>query len=336
MRIRTTRRRLLGFVAVLVALLFGGPLGGQAAYAIYMPYPGLPEPDPSITAPGWYWAQQAGMSETAKADQYVAVPPLTLVSVGGTIPLQQTVPGEQHFTSGGNAAFVSPPGAPKPYGYMPPLRVRTVGFGMLPSEATIQISQRFDHGQVVPVHAQFDYDYYSQGSVWQSFPGMVVKDAFNVRVTKVTMDGVSVGLTGNCHTVTPAPVQMTAPAYTIPMWVKDQNLNTETYLRDDLGIDNYFSPVFGGTLDGTIDIPPFTGCTTKTGDDLSSLLTLSASGPGNKVTTRVVICGDDKTFLPPAPGDWDKWPFSAADPTTNYCRAIGPDEMIPYPTRSKN
>jgi hypothetical protein len=49
----------------------------------------------------------------------------------------------------------------------------------------------------------------------------------------------------------------------------------------------FFSPEWGGTLNGTIDIPPFTGCTTASGDDLSALMTLSASGPDNPVSARI-------------------------------------------------
>lgn len=302
-----------------------------------MPYPGLPEP--TIEPGQWMWVQQMGMSETAKAKQYVAVPPLTLAAYGGSIPTGTTQPGEPKFLKvGGDAAFVSPPGAPEPYGYMPPMRVRTVGFGLLPTEATIQISQRRrPDGRVIPVHAEVDSIVMPDQT--RIFPDTVVEDAFEIRVTQVLLDGVDIGISGKCRTVRPAPVRMVGPGYTIPPEHAGSEQDVMAYLAT-LGEENYFNPIYGGQLTGTIDIPPFTGCTTKSGDDLSPMLTLSASGPGNRVAARArSACTQESTFYrPPAPGDWNKFPFPDPGPSDDpvWCRPYEPDELIPYPERGED
>jgi len=333
----TLRRRLLGLGALTAALLFAFQGSAQAAF---LPYPGLPEPAPNLSAANWYWVQQAGMSETVKAEQYVALPPLTMASWGGTRQLPPSEPLTGRFVTIGDTAFVSPPGAPKPYGYMPPLRVRSVGFGMLPVEATMQISQRFKDGKVVPVHAEVGATTYQahDSPNYEVQDDVVVTDAFNVQVTKVTLDGVSVGLTGDCHTVTPAPVRLVGKGYAVPRSVHDAGLDTPEWPRKTFGLANFFNPLIGGQLSGTMTIPPFTGCTTKNGDDLSPLLTLSASGPGNKVVATASACVQQSTFgLPPAPGDWDKYPFpdvgQSSNPDIAWCRPLAGDELIPYPAR---
>ncbi|MDQ6523629.1 hypothetical protein RB608_08470 [Nocardioides sp. LHD-245] len=327
-----TIRRYRRLLSLSLILLLAWPVASQAAP---MPYPGLPEP--TIEPGNWMWVRQIGMSETVKAKQHVAVPPLTLAAYGGSLPTGgDPAPGEPyHMLTGGDAAFVSPPGSPEPYGYMPPIRVRTVGFGLLPAEATIQISQRRrGDGSIVPIHAEVNY--FMMPDKTRTLPDTVIEDAFEVRVIQVKLDGVDVGISGNCRTVRPAPVTMIGPGYTAPGEHNQSNEDLMAYL-DSLDVESYFDPVFGGQLTGTIEIPPFTGCTTQSGDDLSAMLTLSASGPGNRVVARArAACALESNFnLPPAPGDYDKFPFPEEGyDNPPWCREYEPNELIPYPERS--
>jgi hypothetical protein len=67
-----------------------------------------------------------------------------------------------------------------------------------------------------------------------------------------------------------------------------------------------FVIALGGTLAGTVTIPPFTGCVTPSGEDLNPLLTSAVSGAGNDVQlTEGNLCSPtDDTCVPtpPAPG----------------------------------
>src|SRR5699024_844849 len=111
-----------------------------APWSSHAESPGLP--DPVFHPGGWVPVQQLGMAEAAKAQQWVAVPPLSVTSWSSVInPELDPEPGIAIRETGvGDTFFVSPPGAPDPYGHLPPLRVRTVGFGLLPVEATVHVS----------------------------------------------------------------------------------------------------------------------------------------------------------------------------------------------------
>ncbi len=311
-------RRTAGLAVLLVGLLLACPWRSQAESA----FPGLPEP---AFQPGSYFpVSQASLAETAKAGQWVVVPELTVTSWSGVAESQwNPKPGvEYRQTAIGDTFFVSPPGAPAPYGYLPPLRVRTVGFGLLPVEATVRISQRRVNGLLIPIHAELIDDRLI-GSGDRAFSETHLEDAFEVEIIKVLVDGVDVGLEPGCRTARPAPVRLTGPAYVVPGWAVG---DVGGYLQT-LDPTTYYNPVFGGQLSGTMDIPPFTGCVTKSGDDLSAMLTLSGSGPGNRMIARTKVCGA-------LPRDEQGRPVPL--PTGQYTPALsgcaGP-EPLDYPDR---
>ncbi|WGX97966.1 hypothetical protein [Nocardioides sp. L-11A] len=310
-------------------MLLACPWASQAE--VYSPYPGLPEP--SFPSGSWGYVAQGGIAETAKARQWVAVPPTTVGYWSGQVRRDYAPePGALYRdTIRGEAFFVSPPGAAEPYGYLPPLRVRTVGFGLLPVEAVVQVRQRRSGGRPLPVVAtvvgtRFDDDPSGPNGPSGSMrlEPVRIEDAFEVRVTKVLVDGVDIGLTGACRTVRPAPVVMVGPGHVIPPGVGDP----QAYFRA-LDPTTFFHPLYGGQLAGSLDLPAFTGCTTESGDDLSPMITLSVSGPGNRAVfnagfpcTRIV----QGTQMPPAPGEWNTLPVDETYPCTT------PDPMD-YPDR---
>lgn len=282
MRARRILRRFVTVSAVCVGLA----LGAQSSHADHW-YPGLPDPDLN-TAPSWGGASQAGLSYAKRAKQWFRTPDSMVTFTSGT-KQDPMVDGKRRAQVWGRAHMVSPKGAPEPYGYMAPVTVRSVGFGLMPVEATVQVSQRRANGFPIAMEAVLDFaEFYNATNtrvLRQENYETVVEDAFNVEILNIKVDGLDIGLTGNCRTVEPAPVRMVGPAYTI-----EDPRRYVGYVLDHLrSLDpsEYFSPLYGGQLTGTITIPAFTGCTTKAGDDLSALMTLSVSGAGNPVSARV-------------------------------------------------
>lgn len=302
-------------------------------------YPGLPDPD-GTTGSSWGGASQGGMSYAKRAKQWFRSPDGMVTFTAAIIDQGPGDGNSRSFGAFGEAFIVSPKGAPENYGYLPPMTVRSVGFGLIPVEATVQISQRRANGYPIPLSTTLTgtdyYDSASPGGVsrQESHP-TVVKDAFNVELLGVRIDGVDLGLTGNCRTTTPAPFTMIGPAYTIPLPRRSLNFDREWYQSQDPS--RFFHPNWGGQLSGTITIPPFTGCTTASGDDLSALMTLSVSGPDNPLTARVGWpCDREVTGV--------GWPLAPGEATPKLVpetwRPLGGEpggcpgtKKIPYPER---
>ena len=320
---RTKRRRLVGLGLVLALVALTSQWSAQADP--FYPYPGLPEA--SFEHGGWAITSQVGISETAKARQWVRAPALSAASwVGPEDTVLNPEPGVKYrYYQKADVAFVSPPGYEEGYGHLEPLVVRTVGFGMVPIEATVQVSQRRADGRPIPIHVVVQQDVVANDD-WV-FKDAHVTDSFELQVSKVVIDGVDIGLTGRCHTATPAPVDLRGSGFTIPKAVQN---GSDAAIRAFLAAKepgSYFHPVYGGQLQGSIEIPAFTGCTTASGDDLSAMFTASVSGTGNQVIFRTnVVCqikkaGSNRDW-PPAPGE--------NTPARTGCAAPQP---IDYPAR---
>jgi hypothetical protein len=269
------RRKLLGRGAMAVLLLATLMTTAQSSQADEW-YPGLP--DASFGT--WVSSSQGGISYARRAKQWFRTP-AAMTTAEFAIGQEPDDISKQWIRA--EAYFVSPTGAPGNYGYLEPMTVRSVGFGLMPVEATVQISQRRTGTHPVPVKVLMRTNYYSStgGPLWDriSFPSTVIEDSMNVRILSVRVDGVDLGLNGDCRTATPAPVTMRTPAYDRPV----EN-EVEWYRTNDPA--TYYHPQYGGQLTGSITIPPFTGCTTEAGDDLSRLMTLSVSGADNPVSAR--------------------------------------------------
>lgn len=298
-----TLRRAAVWAAAIAALVVALPPSSHGEEE----WPGLPETDGTF---GQYWmgAAQGGISYASRAKQWFRSPDGMVTFRGGVGDFewedasgrsiaglhQCTTTCTRNYKVGGQAFMVSPEGAPAPYGYLTPMTVRSVGFGLMPVEATVQISQRRKDGYPVPFESWLDaFDHWRQVDMSQGVGAVATKlstggyptrfeDAVDVRILKVLVDGVDLGLTGECRTATPAPMRLGAPKYTIDL---TQTTSEAWFAHADPS--EFFHPEKGGQLSGTITIPPFTGCTTASGDDLSDLMTLSVSGPDNPVTARV-------------------------------------------------
>jgi hypothetical protein len=179
------------------------------------------------------------------------------------------------------------------YGVFPPVRVSTLAFGAIPVSATVRITQTVHNGLIDPMKLLLPIDIapippgksipgfgaapkFSQGVTFFSFLG-VIEGTVNIALSDLTVDRVPVDVGAGCRTAAPAQLRLLAPAGYYPQNVPPQKLK---------GKPGEFQPLAGGGpagyLQGTVDVPSFTGCVAK-GDDLDPLITAMVSGAGDPV-----------------------------------------------------
>lgn len=317
------QRRSLKRAAAAVALAFLTFTLAGASHADEW-YPGLPDP---VDTGAWANTAQGGMSYAGKTKQYVRMPEAMITSTQRvlTTPVSPALSRYEVFAL---AYFVSPESAPENYGYMEPVTIRTVGFGLMPVEATVQVSQRRENGYPVPisVHLQSVYNKDPQTFKyinWVADP-VVVDDRFNVEITNIKVDGHDLNLRPGCRAAQPAAVKMVGPGYTIqPLPMGESGWEDWHEAADP---STFFHPLYGGQMHGTITMPAFTGCITSTGDDLSDMITQSVAGSDNKVTAQAL--GPCTHTIP---GENTPWPLAKGKntPKRSECPTRPP---LPYPS----
>lgn len=312
---------------IVIALVFAG-LGAQSGSAAESPdRPGVP----AFTEGGdWVGPAVSGIANVEQAKQWVRLPPINLVAwnytAGGGIDNRciNYRPFKSKTIYRATAFIRSDPGAPEPYGYSDESTVRTVAFGSIPVEATVQLRQPRD-SENLPVGIEIvqETGIYCDDDDLKPYPDIDLPDGsprnarnapasitgeMEVVVRGIKVDGVALQLKGNCRTSKPGKLDVTSrdhytmsPDNLIPgVQPSPQNRMTTPYL----------SIANGGLAFGTADIPAFAGCITKSGEDVSRLLTATVSGPDNPITMRtdglVAGCKDKPINLPcgdfPLPG----------------------------------
>lgn len=296
-----------GLRLALVAAVAVAGLGASSAMAKegegrtpglpFIPCPTLPEkygyvcPEPdSQERWGWFNSAQVGMTGSVAAKQWGRIP-LTMLATSAIFYNEwflESGPGEvaNDLFVEAQAFMVSPKGSKDSYGDSAYIPVRTVAFGSIPVEVTLQVSQRRDrHDLPVPIQVKSN-DQNIRATPTR--PGHTryrptkVDDRLNVRVRDVKVDGVDVGLGDTCQTGPTARLR-----------VESESIDLFGTVENNGNPDADFDPahghigIHGGTLNGTVDIPAFGGCTTSTGDDLSPLLTSAIAGKANPVTLRL-------------------------------------------------
>lgn len=165
----------------------------------------------------------------------------------------------------------------------PATTVRTVAFGSIPVEATVELSLPTDsEGLPVGLNALALNDEYADpntgpyagkyGAKYQIVGASTVTGRVNVRVSKLSVDGVSVAVGAGCRTNGAATLDGHGVGYVAEPGVDPTYVPAGSY-----------NPLFGGEITGTLDVPAFTGCG-QGGDDLSALVSTMASGHGFPVT----------------------------------------------------
>ena len=256
-------------------LLVGGLLVSQQASAAEDPrYPGLPaQTGQQMTGVG-----NVGLTEVSRAKQWVRLPPL-IAAADVRTKVERNPPDEPDVsvrTTFTNLIYVvSPVGAAHRYGEMPPIIVRTVAFGAMPVEATVQISQARDaEGLPIPLSLkQIDRTRTLNGVFGRYLSDAEAAGEMNVRLTGLVADGVPVDVGSRCFTSKPGALNLVGKGY-----------GPEVPKPVDPRI--YYSGALGGRLTGTIDLPRFVGCGTGS-EDLSPLVSGMVSGTGNPVKLQV-------------------------------------------------
>ena len=248
---RRRTARAVGAVSVLVL----------AAAPSAMSDDGLP---PADTSPGLVIGTvvSTGLGSAAPSKQFFRVPRTAMWSHARTSQVAGQMP-----TVRVEVFAISPAGAPHPYGYFPPITVRTLAFGLVPAEATITLAQLRQNVKDVdpgtpdpdgPKTENVPVPWVMEGPALEAGDHRLTGKA-DVRISSLTLDGVKVAVGSGCHTKTPATVRLK-------------------------GIGNYV-PVPGGELSGMVDIPAFTGCGVG-GEDLSPLITSMVSAVNNPLQIR--------------------------------------------------
>lgn len=322
------KRRMLSRLAVSALVLAG--LGVQNSSAAEDPrYPGLP--DFSSTSGDWVSPQGTGLTYADRAQQWVRLPPVYLGTFNRFAKTRTdnrcqlytpySMTEEYHAT----AFFLSSSGAPEPWGYVGPFTVRTVAFGSIPVEASIELRQpRDDENLPIGIEIKQKNGLYCAGKSPYpdiAVPGGVTRNSHydpasvdgqvEVGVTALKVDGVDVDLRGTCRTSKPGALALTSREY---FTMSPDNLEPGVQTTpENFMTTPYLNIANGGLLFGTADIPPFAGCVTATGEDVSQLLTATVSGPGNPVSMRtnglVKSCMNRDVCPPPLPD----LPFPASE-----------------------
>lgn len=281
-----------------------------------LPVDGDPCPSPDfLDKNGWINSVSVGRAGSVKAKQWARVP----LTVLGT----NVATGSKAFPDGAGgsngtenyyyvrAFFVSPEGSDDNYGTSPPVTVRTVAFGSIPTEVTMEIRQARDRKNLPE---PLELSYYDEGNRpdpggyrFTAFPASL-NEMVEVRVTRILVDGVDVGLTGTCSTGPKARLDVKSEKYSVvqePGYVGPSAFGEYFDKYDPM---HGLSGFYGGTLEGTINIPSLHGCTSRVGDDIAPLLTSALSSDDNPVTVQIGSLNcvefnpEDFSLLPPKPG----------------------------------
>jgi hypothetical protein len=209
---------------------------------------GLPPPEPGRLEGS---VATTGRAELAVGKQWFRLPRMALwARVGAADP--STGPGQAEADPPNVAAEVyllSPAGSRHAYGEGPAFGVRTLAFGMIPAEATVQIAQLRQ--------GRYPRPWTLTGGPVLSEGDHVMEGVVEVRILGLELDGKQVpDLTGVCRSGTASLRLEAGPGYL---------------------------PYGGGELAGTIDVPAFSGCGSR---ELDRLVTSIVAGDGNRIEVR--------------------------------------------------
>lgn len=299
------RVRLAQAVALGAAIGVVSALPGQGADGPHPGHPPLPATglgEEWIAAGWWSGATQSGASDVSRQRQWVrtgdvlmtaaaplwgenhrrapANPATEFPELDDPEAFARECPDayKQCFVAGSMVNLVSPPGAAHNYGISPAIIVRTIAFGAVPVEATIQLEQeRTADGGLQSIMLRSSeivlFRPGSNASGVSRYYDSTLDQGLYVRVKNLEIDGRQVEFSGKCRTAEPARLRVRGKGFR----------GDDPDLGDPLWESGHFAAGEGGLLEGTLDVGAFDGCRTTTGDDLAPLLTATVSGPGNSV-----------------------------------------------------
>lgn len=260
------------------------------------PYPGLPPGD------GFQWGGvvQRGYTRVAASKLAVEIPANVVtadINTGVVINPDQT----RTLTNTNKVYFVSPAGSRRPYGELPPLRVRALAFGFVPVTATVHLAQRrLADGTPEPLVLRVkETTRRVPAPPVTALEGVDTTLVLDLRIDDLRIDGHAVDVGAGCTTVRPVAAALTSRShpYLLPA---ERAVDSPDFYR------TYFTTAVGGRIDGTVTIPPFARC--GRGEDVSPLLTATVSGAGNPMRLQVgpancqAAFADSQKGIPPGGG----------------------------------
>lgn len=323
---RGTRHVLVRLVAVMLVL---AGLGAQRSSAANDPaHSGLPVFE--STTGNWVGPQVTGINYVGRAKQWIRLPPI-YITAWNHYPVEKADNSCRRFFPYRSTAdyyatgfFKSDREAPDPWGYVGPFTVRTVAFGSIPVEVSIELRQPRD-AENLPIGLEIkqhlgeycsgqspypDIDVPGTGTTQVHRDPATIEGQVDVGVTALRVDGVDLHLAGTCRTSKPGNLAVTSRA-----WDSENPENLKPGVAptaENFMTTPYLNIANGGLTFGTADIPSFAGCVTTAGDDVSKLLTATVSGADNPVTMRTNGLRQEcegECIDPPLPD----LPFPAAD-----------------------
>jgi len=242
-------------VAVALTVLAGGLLTSGQAAGQDGPAPVAATSSilPSIPPFQDYGAYVLGRTTVSKAKVSLDIP-TTLLRMYLSVSVTST-----YLVTDVDAWTLSPTGVPQRYGVLPPLKTSMLAFGTLPATATVHLQQVMSGGLLEPLHIH--------GQSLNSYPyttdPVVVTGRLDLRLSDIAVDRVPLEVGPDCHTKTPVTLRV------VGLYNNTNPMDPASY--------NVF---LGGPLNGTADIPAFTGCRHGS-EDLDPLVTGLISGPNN-------------------------------------------------------
>ncbi len=315
--------RLVKAVLVVGLLLTAASLPSSAAED--PEYPGLPL---HRGGGGWLGPRATGINEVASAKQWVRLPPMFVAAfnrlTGGASDdtCRRLWPYMRTTTYSAPLYFISTSSAaPSRYGYVGPFLVRTVAFGTIPVEAEVLVAQPRDADDL-PVGYEISQSanafcpglgpHAGPDDVEVYSPAVRLDAPVDISITGLRVDGVDLRLAGECRPRERSVMRLAGfDSYNLDPdrshgVVRPPGMDDETWLM----MAPNFSFIGGGLLSGSVDIAPFGGCRTASGEDVSALVSATVSGPGNRVQVRSegiegyrgVGCISDPAPCQPLPG----------------------------------
>ncbi|WP_144433619.1 hypothetical protein [Aeromicrobium erythreum] len=244
----------------------------------------------------WLNFPQVGLAGSVPAKQWARIPismMATSIDLSSEPRPDEGIQNEYWYKV--QAFFVSPDGSPDNYGDSPEIVVRTVAFGSIPTEVTLQVRQKRD-AKGLPRPLVFrPHDVIKRigpGNTTEHtvYPA-TLEDNIDVSVKSLKVDGSDVRLIDRCSTGTRSRLTVSSKPLSVITpddWDTSKGL---TKLEAEFDPTEYQYGLYGGTLSGSVDIASFRGCRTSTGDDVAPLLTSAISGAGNPVSVRIGAAG---------------------------------------------
>lgn len=266
----------------------GRPTGAISSSGADPNYPDLPK---HKLAGFWQGDFTDTVAYVSRARQYVKVDDVRLALDIQVIPQQPGLGQSSRIAYPVRAyAIDGTHDNPRSFGIFPDIRVRTVAFGVVPVEATVQVRQLRDAaGLLEPFNSYGEFTRWNpgEGPRGDDFPSrtytvvgeIVMTGRVQVRISDLRMDGRPVDVGSRCGPKDPAPLRLTGES-----WVTD-DYDSNDYPSGYFVPPGKFNPSAGGELNGTLDIPAFVDCGGR--DDLGPLLTAVVSGTGLPV--RAII-----------------------------------------------